>query len=173
MASKATYVNGHAGLQGVQSRILPNRLVELELDLGRPPLYAAKPPARKPIQPKPAPEPVTPAVPAVEKRPKAPQPPARKKNGAAAAARTVAGSSQPEARKATGGKGGQTSQAEPPAGTTKKDHVLFLLRRQQGATLPDLTQATGWQSHYADVRIMPTCVGNPACGAVIAAMESA
>jgi hypothetical protein len=29
------------------------------------------------------------------------------------------------------------------------------------------------KKHYADVRIMPTCVGNPACGAVIAAMESA
>ena len=27
--------------------------------------------------------------------------------------------------------------------------------------------------HYADVRIMPTCVGNPVCGAGIAAMESA
>ncbi len=31
----------------------------------------------------------------------------------------------------------------------------------------------GSLQHYADVRIMPTCVGNPACGAVIAAMESA
>jgi hypothetical protein len=31
----------------------------------------------------------------------------------------------------------------------------------------------GWQKHYADVRIMPTCAGNPACGAGIAAMESA
>jgi hypothetical protein len=29
------------------------------------------------------------------------------------------------------------------------------------------------KAHYADVRIMPTCVGNPACGAGIAAMESA
>ncbi len=29
------------------------------------------------------------------------------------------------------------------------------------------------KNHYADVRIMPTCVGNPACGAGIAAMESA
>jgi hypothetical protein len=27
--------------------------------------------------------------------------------------------------------------------------------------------------HYADVRIMPTCVGNPACGAGIAAKGSA
>jgi hypothetical protein len=29
------------------------------------------------------------------------------------------------------------------------------------------------KKHYADVRIMPTCVGNLACGAGIAAMESA
>ena len=29
------------------------------------------------------------------------------------------------------------------------------------------------KAHYADVQIMPTCVGNPACGAGIAAMESA
>jgi hypothetical protein len=29
------------------------------------------------------------------------------------------------------------------------------------------------KKHYADVRIMPTCVGNPVCGADIAAMESA
>jgi len=34
-------------------------------------------------------------------------------------------------------------------------------------------EATGWQKHYADVRIMPTCVGNPVCGVGIAAMESA
>ncbi len=30
--------------------------------------------------------------------------------------------------------------------------------------------ATGWQAHYADVRIMPTSAGKPLCGAVIAAM---
>jgi hypothetical protein len=29
------------------------------------------------------------------------------------------------------------------------------------------------KAHYADVRIMPTCVGNPAYGTVIAAMVSA
>ena len=38
---------------------------------------------------------------------------------------------------------------------------------------PRSAKATDWQAHYADVRIMPTCVGNPACGAGIAAMESA
>jgi len=29
------------------------------------------------------------------------------------------------------------------------------------------------KAYYADVRIMPTCVGNPGCGAGIAAMGSA
>ena len=29
------------------------------------------------------------------------------------------------------------------------------------------------KNHYADVRIMPTCVSNPACGAGIATMKSA
>ena len=56
---------------------------------------------------------------------------------------------------------------------SKKDTVIALLRREGGATIRDVMNATGWQAHYADVRIMPTCAGNPACGAGIAAMESA
>ena len=56
---------------------------------------------------------------------------------------------------------------------SKKAQVLDMIKRPDGATLKDIMDATGWQSHYADVRIMPTCVGNPACGAGIAAMESA
>jgi hypothetical protein len=51
--------------------------------------------------------------------------------------------------------------------------VLDLLKRAEGATLKEIMSATAWQAHYADVRIMPTCVGNLACGAGIAAMESA
>ena len=56
---------------------------------------------------------------------------------------------------------------------SKTAKVLDLLRRPDGATLKELRKTTGWQAHYADVRIMPTCVGNPVCGAGIAAMESA
>jgi hypothetical protein len=47
---------------------------------------------------------------------------------------------------------------------------LVDLESRRAAILSYIAQ---WQTHYADVQIMPTCVGNPACGAVIAAMESA
>jgi hypothetical protein len=57
--------------------------------------------------------------------------------------------------------------------SSKKAIVLELLRRKGGATMAEIREATDWQKHYADFRIMPTCVGNPACGAGIAAMESA
>jgi hypothetical protein len=56
---------------------------------------------------------------------------------------------------------------------SKKAIVIELLRRKGGATLAEIAKATDWQNHYADVQIMPTCVGNPAFGARIAAMESA
>jgi hypothetical protein len=36
-----------------------------------------------------------------------------------------------------------------------------------------MVQATGWQQHYADVLVMPTIIGNPACVAESAAMKSA
>src|SRR6266567_3988023 len=32
-------------------------------------------------------------------------------------------------------------------GNSKQDHVLGLLRRSSGATIENITQATGWQSH--------------------------
>ena len=56
---------------------------------------------------------------------------------------------------------------------SKTAQVVAMLQRKGGATLEEITAKMGWQKHYADVRIMPTCVGNPACGAGIAAMESA
>jgi len=60
-----------------------------------------------------------------------------------------------------------------PRSGTKTEQVIALLKQPAGATLKQLMSATSWQAHYADARIMPTCVGNPACGAGIAAMESA
>ena len=65
---------------------------------------------------------------------------------------------------------------QPPRTTregTKQAVLIDLLRRPEGATLPQMTEATGWQAHYADVLVMPTNVGNPACVAEIAALGSA
>ena len=47
---------------------------------------------------------------------------------------------------------------------TRKATVITLLEREGGATLEEIMAETSWQKHYADVRIMPTCVGNPVCG---------
>ena len=38
---------------------------------------------------------------------------------------------------------------------TKQDILISMLRAEGGATIPEIAAATGWQSHYADVRIMP------------------
>jgi hypothetical protein len=57
--------------------------------------------------------------------------------------------------------------------STKQALMIAMLRRPEGATVEQIAEITGWQNHYADVRIMPTCVGNPACGAGIAAKGSA
>jgi uncharacterized membrane protein len=86
------------------------------------------------------------------------------KKGAKKPARKKA--TKPAAKKAT-------STASIPREFSKKQIVLDLLHRKGGATMAEIANATGWQNHYADVRIMPTCAGNPACGAGIAAMESA
>ena len=56
---------------------------------------------------------------------------------------------------------------------TKQAVLIELLTRAEGATLPQMTDATGWQVHYADVLVMPTIIGNPACVAESAAMKSA
>jgi hypothetical protein len=77
----------------------------------------------------------------------------------------------PKKTKAT--KTAKAKDAAPAREGSKKAIVPDLLRRKGGATLAEIAKATNWQDHYADVRIMPTCVGNPACGAGIAAMESA
>jgi hypothetical protein len=69
---------------------------------------------------------------------------------------------------------GATPQAKPSTREGTKQAVLIeLLKRPEGATLPQMTEATGWQVHYADVLVMPTNVGNPAYVAEIAALGSA
>jgi Protein of unknown function (DUF3489) len=87
---------------------------------------------------------------------------------------------QSKPKKGTKAKAAKQARPAKPAGKVKapregtaKAKVIALLERRGGVTLQEIMTTTGWQAHYADVRIMPTCVGNPACGAVIAAMESA
>jgi hypothetical protein len=72
----------------------------------------------------------------------------------------------------TGKKPARAKDGQPRTGT-KTTKILELIGRPKGATLSEIQKATDWQAHYADVRIMPTCVGNPVWGAGIAAMESA
>jgi hypothetical protein len=92
--------------------------------------------------------------------------PKTKKPVKAAAPKNEAKASQKAAKPAQ-------AKATEPRAKNKSAKILALVGRTKGATLAEIMAATGWQAHYADVRIMPTCVGNPACGAGIAAMESA
>ncbi|NBR88132.1 MAG: DUF3489 domain-containing protein [Verrucomicrobia bacterium] len=57
--------------------------------------------------------------------------------------------------------------------TSKQATVIAMLKRTEGATIDQICEATGWQPHYADVLVMPTIIGNPACVAESAAMKSA
>jgi len=63
--------------------------------------------------------------------------------------------------------------SKPPRADSKQAQLIAMLKRAKGASIDEIVEAMSWQPHYADVRIMPTCIGNPACGAVIAAMCAA
>jgi len=39
---------------------------------------------------------------------------------------------------------------------TKQEELIAMLRADCGTTIKEIMAATGWQAHYADVRIMPT-----------------
>src|SRR5947207_15978468 len=72
-----------------------------------------------------------------------------------------------------GAKHAPAKETSTPRAESKGATSLALIGRPKGASLAEIQKATDWQAHYADVRIMPTCIGNPVCGAGIAAMESA
>jgi hypothetical protein len=46
------------------------------------------------------------------------------------------------------------TQPTPRAGT-KQAMLIAMLRSPEGATIAEIVVASGWQAHYADVRIMP------------------
>ncbi len=45
--------------------------------------------------------------------------------------------------------------ARRPREGTKQATLIAMLRTPDGATIEEIMAATGWQSHYADFRIMP------------------
>ena len=152
------------------------KLVDMTVDLDPPsPLLAGKPKTAEGVSKrKRQPQPAPPARPESKPEPAPGQPPKARKKPVTGPHKPAL-PDNPEGAAASGKRkpGRKPQPVTVPDTGTKKDTVLALLRRPNGASLAELIQATGWQSHYADVRIMPTCVGSPACGAVIAAMESA
>jgi hypothetical protein len=91
-------------------------------------------------------------------KPEAPQPPAEaaKGNPRPARKRLPVGAHRPDVaknaprtgEKATGAKGARKAKPQPTVRAgSKKETVLALLRRSQGATLAQMMKATGWQSH--------------------------
>lgn len=62
--------------------------------------------------------------------------------------RTAQAKSQPKATSVASVKRATASQAVSPAKTpTKAEDIIALLKGKRGATLADITKATGWQEH--------------------------
>lgn len=154
---KLHHTNGHAALQVVPPQ--PSRLLNVHIDLGRPagilagqrrPGRGEAKPAPSAPTPAPAPAPTAPGAPAGtrKQRPPASRPVARQKAPVAPHSPEVATTRGQSGRKASGGQQGRPSHTKPAGGEgTKKARVLGLLRRAQGATMVELREATGWQSH--------------------------
>jgi len=98
---------------------------------------------------------------------------ASQKKGAPKAKKTAKAAAPKKEAKASKKAAKPERKVAAPRAESKGAKILEMISRAKGATLAEIMRATDWQAHYADVRIMPTCAGNPACGAGIAAMESA
>jgi hypothetical protein len=62
--------------------------------------------------------------------------------------RVAPAKSQPNAKPVASAKRPTLSQAASPAKTpTKAENIIALLKGKRGATLADMTKATGWQEH--------------------------
>jgi len=130
------------------------RLVQTTVDMSWPPEMAAGKPrpndgGGKPQPWTPAVEPAAPATPQGHQRQKPARQPAIQRKARAAPHRPPVATSGEESA-GTGGNGKRGRKGQPvPAIVegTKKALVLAMLRRPQGATLAELMQLTGWQSH--------------------------
>ncbi len=129
------------------------RLVQTTIDMSWPAEMAAgKPrPNERGGQPQPrtpAAEPAVPATPEGHQRQIPARQPVPRKARVASHKPPVATSGEESAGNGGSGKRGRKGQPVPASAEgTKKALVLAMLRRPQGATLADLVQATGWQSH--------------------------
>jgi hypothetical protein len=57
--------------------------------------------------------------------------------------------------KKTANTGGDMAAPRKSRDGTKQAQLIAMLRRPEGATIAQIVEATGWQPHYADARIMP------------------
>ncbi len=137
---------------GAPARNQP-RLVQTTIDMSWPAEMAAGKPRPNDgggkLQPKtPAAELAVPATPEGHQRQKPARQPVQRKARVAPHSPVVATSGEESAGIGGSGKRGRKGQPVPASAEgTKKALVLAMLRRPQGATLAELMQATGWQSH--------------------------